>query len=286
MVSVRSANRRLRRHWLSGLVVAATLVVTAPAHAAGPDPDLRAAQARLVELGFDAGTADGLMGRRTRSALRAFQADRGLSQTGELDAATRAALAATAAAPAAPAPTTAAPAAPVEPAPATQAVAPALAAPPPDPDPAPAPAAPTPRRDAAPSARMLRYAELGWRPPGTGAEVLARHQAAGASPIRARMHGDLIVPSGEEVYVVARGERVPGLDCEPSTTRLSVEPMMGMDGPVMFSDLGEAGFCQLGFGIVLEEGQELRLLRAEWGSTSVAGGKVRVGREGLVYVER
>ena len=49
---------------------------------------LRDAQARLNELGYNAGTPDGAMGGKTASALRAFQKDRGIAQSGRLDAAT------------------------------------------------------------------------------------------------------------------------------------------------------------------------------------------------------
>lgn len=50
------------------------------------------AQERLNALGFPAGPADGSMGSHTRQALKHFQQSRGLPQTGELDAATVAAL--------------------------------------------------------------------------------------------------------------------------------------------------------------------------------------------------
>jgi len=53
---------------------------------------LRDAQARLNQLGYDAGTADGLMGNRTANALRTFQRDNNLPVTGRLDAATSQAL--------------------------------------------------------------------------------------------------------------------------------------------------------------------------------------------------
>ena len=49
---------------------------------------LRDAQARLNELGYNAGTPDGAMGGKTTAALRAFQKDRGLAQSGRLDSAT------------------------------------------------------------------------------------------------------------------------------------------------------------------------------------------------------
>lgn len=43
-----------------------------------------AAQAALKRLGYDPGPADGLVGPRTREAVKAFQRDRGLPETGEL----------------------------------------------------------------------------------------------------------------------------------------------------------------------------------------------------------
>ncbi|MBD9408120.1 peptidoglycan-binding protein [Acidovorax sp. ACV02] len=54
---------------------------------------LRDAQARLNELGYNAGTPDGAMGGKTTAALRAFQKDKGLPPSGRLDAATAAELA-------------------------------------------------------------------------------------------------------------------------------------------------------------------------------------------------
>jgi hypothetical protein len=46
---------------------------------------VQAIQRRLNELGYSAGTPDGLMGRGTRSAIVAFQRDRGLATTGVAD---------------------------------------------------------------------------------------------------------------------------------------------------------------------------------------------------------
>lgn len=53
----------------------------------GPAPDatVQAIQRKLNELGYEAGTADGLMGRGTRSAILAFQRDMGLTQDGQPD---------------------------------------------------------------------------------------------------------------------------------------------------------------------------------------------------------
>lgn len=50
-----------------------------------PDATVQAIQRKLNELGYEAGTADGLMGRGTRSAIIAFQQDRGLAATGVAD---------------------------------------------------------------------------------------------------------------------------------------------------------------------------------------------------------
>jgi hypothetical protein len=50
-----------------------------------PDPKLRQAQYRLMELGYDPGVADGLYGKKTRRALLQFQRDNQLRQSGDLD---------------------------------------------------------------------------------------------------------------------------------------------------------------------------------------------------------
>lgn len=63
------------------------------------DADLFRTQTELNALGFDAGPADGVMGQRTRAALRAFQVAEGLRVTGRLDSATLAALFSTVEAP-------------------------------------------------------------------------------------------------------------------------------------------------------------------------------------------
>jgi len=60
-------------------------------HHAGSS-DVRAAQEKLSDMGYDVGTADGKVGPKTRAALRKFQADKGLSQTVRLDHHTLAAL--------------------------------------------------------------------------------------------------------------------------------------------------------------------------------------------------
>jgi len=54
--------------------------------------DIETIQVRLADLGYDAGEVDGLLGPRTRAALRAFQADQGLPATGLPDGNTQHAL--------------------------------------------------------------------------------------------------------------------------------------------------------------------------------------------------
>ena len=60
--------------------------------AMSPDLGLRTAQAALLYLGHDPGPVDGVRGRRTRSALIAFQTARGLAATGVLNSTTNARL--------------------------------------------------------------------------------------------------------------------------------------------------------------------------------------------------
>lgn len=50
------------------------------------------AQSQLAQLGFDPGTADGILGRHTIASLKAFQVKQGLPATGTLDSATLAEL--------------------------------------------------------------------------------------------------------------------------------------------------------------------------------------------------
>ncbi len=66
--------------------------VTQPRPALRPDPAVRQIQGILHEHGYDPGPLDGLMGRQTRHALRQFQQAYNLPDSGQLDAATQAAL--------------------------------------------------------------------------------------------------------------------------------------------------------------------------------------------------
>lgn len=58
------------------------------AKAGGNRQQVKAAQEALKEKGFDPGPADGMMGPRTRAALREFQKKEGIQTTGRLDAET------------------------------------------------------------------------------------------------------------------------------------------------------------------------------------------------------
>jgi peptidoglycan hydrolase-like protein with peptidoglycan-binding domain len=58
------------------------------ASATAPTMSVADAQRKLAKLGYNPGPSDGQMGGRTASALRAFQRDRNLAQTGQLDAPT------------------------------------------------------------------------------------------------------------------------------------------------------------------------------------------------------
>jgi len=53
------------------------------------DRGVSGAQARLFNLCYDVGQIDGILGPRTQAALKAFQRDYGLRESGELDSATR-----------------------------------------------------------------------------------------------------------------------------------------------------------------------------------------------------
>ena len=64
----------------------------APAVANLSQEQVRRVQQRLVEFGHDPGTIDGIMGGRTRDALRSFQQSRGLEPTAEPDGRTLAEL--------------------------------------------------------------------------------------------------------------------------------------------------------------------------------------------------
>ncbi|WP_446720582.1 peptidoglycan-binding domain-containing protein [Mesorhizobium sp. L-2-11] len=83
---------RLPFSWTVVVALATALGVTDPATSQESQHSARQIQQALADHGYDLGTADGIWGRRSISALKAFQKANNLPQTGTLDEATSAAL--------------------------------------------------------------------------------------------------------------------------------------------------------------------------------------------------
>jgi hypothetical protein len=75
------------------LMIAAGVSISLASQAASYNPVTQKAQLKLAQLGFDPGTTDGILGRHTIAAIKAFQKKSGLPETGALDSATQAKLA-------------------------------------------------------------------------------------------------------------------------------------------------------------------------------------------------
>ena len=144
-------------------------------------------------------------------------------------------------------------------------------------------AEPAPAPEPKPAAgRRLSFATLGWHPPQTGAQALARFEASeDTSPEIQRGEGTLVVPKPDLVFVLKAGERIPGFDCDPGAGRLSIEFIFGPDGPIIFTPLAGGAYCRMGFGIALETGRTLEMQRADWGDTQYPQGTVRITNRGL-----
>ena len=132
--------------------------------------------------------------------------------------------------------------------------------------------------------RRLSFAALGWYPPQTGKQALARFNESDISPELKRGEGVHFVPKGEFVFVLKAGERIPGFDCDPGVGRLSIEFVFGPDGPIIFTPARSGRYCQMGFGIALEVGRTLEMQQADWGGTTYPRGTVRITSQGLEYV--
>jgi len=290
--------------WLRSALLLLTFLLhgTAAVHAEF-DSKVEAVQRALAERGYDPGTIDGAMGQRTAGAIRDFQRWVGLPGTGEIDDATWAALGLE--------PVTGAERSPEQDAgaEAKEAGAPLAEARPDAPLTEVRPATPpadanridtgtapgedtTPaessRAEPAPAVRekpRLGYSTLGWHPPQTGAEALARFDEIGAPPRFRRGKGTLFVPKGELVFVLERGERFPGFECDPGAGQLSIEFAFGPDGPVIFTPTDGGAFCQAGIGIVIEVGRTLAIRRIDWGDLQLPQGTVRVTGRGLEYID-
>ena len=259
-----------------------------PAVDAAYDPVVEAVQEALTERGFEPGKIDGAIGSRTRNALREFQRSVGLPSTGEIDAATIAALGLgppdtgrTPPAGASP-PTPAAGSGTAPDAGLSGAEAPRAA---PQGEPARAePPRVVPAAKPAPKP-VLTFATLGWLPPETGADALERFVAIGAPRDFGPGADSLLVPKPELVFVLHAGERVPGLDCDPGAGRLSVEFVFGPDGPAIFTPVGGAELCRMAIGIALEVGRTLEIQPIDWDDVRYPQGTVRLTREGLQYID-
>lgn len=90
----KARDNRARRVLATLLVAFVWIALVTPLEAPAQDPpwDIEGIQRRLVELGYEAGEVDGLLGPKTRAALRAFQADRNLPVNGLPDGPTQDAL--------------------------------------------------------------------------------------------------------------------------------------------------------------------------------------------------
>ena len=131
----------------------------------------------------------------------------------------------------------------------------------------------------------LGFAVLGWHPPQTGTDALARFDALGAPPEFRRGHDTLFVPKGEFVFILEEGERFPGLECDPGAGRLVIEFVFGPDGPVIFTPAAGGEYCQAGIGIVIEVGRTLEMRPVDWGDLKLPQGTLQVTGQGLRYVD-
>ena len=245
---MRHPEHRVRRKLgrLFGALLLAIAATGFAAAAAAADRQVEAVQRRLVELGYDAGVADGLMGPRTRAAIQALQRDRGLVQSGRIDAATLAALGLEEE----PASTLAAPAAPVR---------------------------------APPETSLIPYERIGWKGPESAERLRERFRGSRDAPLRARIDEMLIVPNPERIYILAPGERLGELPCDPAASRVHAELMLYPGGPVLFTPIDGGEICQLGLGIVLHAGSTLMLEQTTWDELSSPAGRVRLGATGLEF---
>jgi membrane-bound lytic murein transglycosylase B len=90
---------RSKRSLLKGLVALFVTSIYAPSSFGGkllhrpvdrkhwPENLIRAVQDKLNIMGFDAGTADGIVGPNTRRAIRSFQHDKGMEIDGQISSA-------------------------------------------------------------------------------------------------------------------------------------------------------------------------------------------------------
>ena len=130
---------------------------------------------------------------------------------------------------------------------------------------------------------VIPYERLGWAPPASAETVRQRFRASRDAPLRARIDELLIVPNPERIYILARGESLSELPCDPAAAGAHAELMLYPGGPVLFTPQDEGGLCQLGLGVVLSAGRSLMLEAATWEEFSSPAGRVRLGERGLEF---
>lgn len=84
--------KNARRAMMAALTIAATIATISASRAAGYNPVTQQAQTKLAAQGIDPGKLDGVLGSGTSAAIKTFQQQSGLPQTGALDDATLAKL--------------------------------------------------------------------------------------------------------------------------------------------------------------------------------------------------
>lgn len=87
-----SAGSAAQANTVQYVAVAPTATSSSAAPPASDPATISRAQARLLELGYRIGKADGILGPKTRGALQQYQRAKGLAETGALDQATLVAL--------------------------------------------------------------------------------------------------------------------------------------------------------------------------------------------------
>ena len=113
--------------------------------------------------------------------------------------------------------------------------------------------------------------------------VRERFRGSRDAPLRARTDEVLIVPNPERIYILAAGERLEELPCDPAAGEVHAELLLYPGGPVLFTPLDDGGLCQLGLGIVLRAGSTLLLAETAWAELSSPAGRVRLGERGLEF---
>jgi ankyrin repeat protein len=88
----RTYHYHIRNFPMAMLVIIFYVSFIQTAHAESSHDDVYQMQKKLQELGYDPGPTDGVWGKKTTSALKSFQRDNGLPETGKLDERTRAEL--------------------------------------------------------------------------------------------------------------------------------------------------------------------------------------------------